>query len=138
MFGCEYTLSNYDNQEVIISKDKIYSSYFAKASKIIPNRRLVSVALTSPDGWEGSFARELNPSPSLLSAYKSGRITEQEYRNTYEFETLSKLNPYDIAEKLKGKVICCWEKSGSFCHRHIILEWLGDSLGYNIIGGEVQ
>ena len=34
---------------VVIKNDLIYSSYFARACKIVPNRRLVSKALNTPD-----------------------------------------------------------------------------------------
>lgn len=125
------------NDEVIIKNNKIYTSYFARASKIIPDRRLVSIALTSPDGWRGSYFRELNPSPSLLSGYKNGRVSTEEYKETYHFETLSKLKPEKVYEVLKGKVLCCWEKSDSFCHRHLVTEWLKENLGEEAIGGEI-
>lgn len=122
---------------VIIHNDKIYTSYFARASKIVPNRRLVSIALSSPESWEGTYLRELNPSPMLIHNIKNGLITTEEYRKEYIASILNQLNPNEIADKLKGKVACCWEKTGSFCHRVLVIEWLASNLGNDIIGGEI-
>lgn len=130
-------MANSYNDEVVIKNNKIYTSYFARASKIIPDRRLVSIALTSPEGWKGTYFRDLNPSPSLLSNYKNGRVSTEEYKETYYFETLRLLSPEEVYNSLKGKVLCCWEKSDSFCHRHIVIEWLRENLGEDIIGGEI-
>ena len=127
----------FEDIEVVIKKDKIYTSYFAKATKIVPDRRLVSIALSSPDNWKGSYYRELNPSPALLHNYKSGNITEEQYKETYTLETLNRLNPNKVYEDLKGKVLCCWEKSGEFCHRNLVLNWLSEALGENCVGGEI-
>lgn len=129
-------MSRFDD-EIVILNNKIYTSYFARATRIVPNRRLVSVALSTPEYWGGSYARELNPSPYLLSAYKNGKITDIEYEETYRFETLRLLNRQQIFDKYAGKVLCCWEKTGQFCHRAIILRWLAEQFGDLVIGGEI-
>jgi len=47
---------------------------------------------------------------------------------------LSKLDPVSVVEELKTKsqgqpvVLLCYEKSGSFCHRHLVAEWLNKYL----------
>ena len=122
---------------VVIDNNKIYTSYFNRAGRIVPNRRLISVSLGTPENWGGAYLRELNPSPSLLSRYKQGLVSTEEYEKVYRFETLRNLEPLDIYNKTKGKVLCCWEKSGEFCHRHIILKWIEEGLGDEIIGGEI-
>ena len=122
---------------VVIQNDKVYTSYFSRAGKIVPNRRLISIARTSPEGWGGSYLRELNPSQTLLSAYKRGEISAVEYEKTFRFEVLDRLDRVDIYNKIKGKVLCCWEKSDSFCHRHLVLEWIKEGLGNEVIGGEI-
>ena len=125
------------NDTIVIKNNKIYTSYFARASKIIPDRRLVSVALSTPDYWGGSFARQFNPSASLIHKIKNKEITPEEYEIYYKAEVLDKLDPVDEAVELYGKVLCCWEKPGNFCHRHIILKWLADAVGDSIIGEEI-
>ena len=81
--------------------------------------------------------RELNPTPKLLYNYKNGIIDKFEYEKIYRTEVLAMLNPFEIAEKTKGKVLCCWEKSGDFCHRILVLNWIQEALGEYIIGGEI-
>ena len=125
------------NIDFILNKDRIYTSYFSKAGKILPDRRLVSISLTSPDGFKGEFYRDLNPSPSLLSQYKSGNISEEEYEEQYTFETLSRLDPIKVYNDLKGKAMCCWESSEKFCHRHLVVKWLRKRLGDEYIYGEI-
>lgn len=122
---------------VVILNDKIYTSYFARACKIVPDRRLVSVALTTPEGWGGIYLRELNPTPALLYSYKNGTITKQEYEEEYRKYILSNIDPILLSNKLMGKVMCCWEKTGEFCHRHIITAWLEEAISTDIIGGEI-
>lgn len=129
-------MSKHDD-EVVLKRNKVYTSYFARASKIVPDRRLVSISLGTPEGWRGRYYRDLNPSKSLLFAYKSGSISDAEYEETYKFETLSRLNPNEVMEDLKGCVLCCWEKSGEFCHRHLVMKWLAENLGSEFIGGEI-
>lgn len=60
-------MSRIEEETVVIKKDKIYSSYYARACKIVPDRRLVAISLSIPDGFGGDTCRELNPSPCLLS-----------------------------------------------------------------------
>lgn len=125
------------NQSVTLDKDKIYTSYFSKASKIFPKWRLVSISITSAQVFDGYYARELNPSKELLWAYKGGEIDNQEYIEWYTKTILDNLDPFEIYDKYKGKVMCCWEKSGEFCHRHIVLNWIAKHVGEGAIGGEI-
>lgn len=124
-------------ESITLENTKVYTSYYARATKIFPSRRLVSVSLGVPAGFNGELYRELNPSPSLLSAYKSGTITDEEYESIYYNETLSKLDPVTVYNKIKGKVILCYCGKGKFCHRHLIIKWLIEKLGNSISGGEI-
>lgn len=122
---------------IVLDKNKIYSSYYARACKILPNRRLVAISLGIPEGFDGEIMRELNPSPNLLSKYKSGTITEDEYTKIYYTETLSKLTAKQISEKLAGKCILCYCGKDKFCHRKLVIDWLINELGTDIYGGEI-
>lgn len=130
-------MSKLSEETVIIRNDKVYTSYYARACKIIPDRRLVAISIGIPDNFKGSICRELNPSQSLLYKYKQGLITDEQYAEVYENETLSKLNPYEMYNILKGKVALCYCGKDSFCHRKLVLNWLEKYLGPNIIGGEL-
>lgn len=123
--------------EVVLKKDKVYTSYFSKATKIVPDRRLVSIALTHPEGWKATYYRHLNPSINMLMARKNGEMSDAEFEETYRNEVLRHLDPNRVYQDLKGKVMCCWEKTGDFCHRHIVTAWLQENLGEEVVGGEI-
>ena len=124
-------------QDVVIKKDKIYTSYFAKADKIFPNRLMVSIAITHPDGWKATYYRHLNPSLNMLMARKNGELDDAEFERAYRTEVLDHLDPMRVYTDLKGKVLCCWEKTGEFCHRNIVTAWLAENLGEEVVGGEI-
>ncbi len=122
---------------IVVYNDKIYTSYYSNVSKHVLSIRQIGVSATIPLYFEGSRREEYYPSWDLINGIKYGEITEEEFERAYREEVLSRLNPVDEYEKLRGKVLCCWEKKGDFCHRHIILKWLGENLGEHIIGGEL-
>lgn len=35
-------------------------------------------------------------------------------------------------KELDGSVLLCWEKSGAFCHRRLVAEWLEDAVGEKV------
>lgn len=130
-------MSRLSGETIIIKNDKVYTSYYARACKIVPDRRLVAISLGIPDNFNGEIYRELNPTVKLLSDYKSGLITKEEYTDIYLNQVLSKLNPLEVYNRLKGKVALCYCGKGSFCHRIVMLNWLGNNLGADIVGGEL-
>lgn len=125
------------NETVIISKDKVYTSYYARACRIIPDYRLISISIGIPNNFNGEIMRELNPPEWLLYSYKNGNITEDEYSKIFYEQVLSKLNPVDIYNKCKRKVLLCYCGKDSFCHRKIVLEWLKNNISGDIIGYEI-
>lgn len=110
---------------------KIRTSYFALYRS---REGGVSIALKTPDRFPGEIITELQPTWEILSSYKSSNDPNKEliFKNRYIDNVLSKLDAREIAEKLNNKVLLCWEKSSSFCHRHIVTEWLEDNLGKEI------
>lgn len=125
------------DEVVTIKADKVYTSYYARACKIIPDNRLVAISIGIPDGFNGEILRCLNTSSELLYKYKHQQINIDEYIETYKAETLSHLDPLEIYNKVKGKVLLCYCGKNSFCHRHIVLEWLCQSLGEEVRGNEL-
>lgn len=130
-------MSKTSNVSVTIYRDKVYSSYYARACKVVPDRRLVAISIGIPDNFGGEIMRELNPPQWLLYKYKNGQASEDDYREAYYNEVLSKLNPKEIYERLKGKVILCYCGKDKFCHRHLVIEWLKDNLGEDIVGYDI-
>lgn len=125
------------NDTVVLKRDKVYSSYYARACKIIPDWRLVAISVGIPDNFGGEILRELNPPSKLLYEYKNNICTTDEYIDRYTKEVLDRLNPIDVYNKLKGKVILCYCGKDSFCHRHLVMDWLSKNLGEEVIGNEI-
>lgn len=125
-----------ETDTVVIKNDKVYSSYYARACKIIPDSRLVAISVTVPDGFKGSQYKELNPHSSLLYEYKNGLCTWDDYVDRYKKGTLSLLDPYEVYNKLKGKVILCY-CAKTKCHRYIVIDWLRENIGEEAVGDEL-
>lgn len=101
----------------------IYTSYFA--SKKYDVDKAVCIARWSPSSFNNMLhCPDLYPPADLLKDWKENKITEEEYTRRYKRDVLAKLNPNTIYNALDGKVLLCYEKSGSFCHRNIVREWL--------------
>jgi uncharacterized protein (DUF488 family) len=110
----------------------IRTSYFAKYKEADG----VSIALKSPEWFKGESYKFLAPSWSILWNFKSSGQTiadEQEYERRFRAEILSKLDPKVIAQGCDGKVLLCYEKSGYFCHRHIVANWLKEELNIDVV-----
>lgn len=86
----------------------------------------ISIARVVPF-WKGDRYRELMPSAELIRDYKDGLINEEQYTIRYKQEVLSKLDPKLVGLLLEGRILLCYEKTGSFCHRHIVAEWLREA-----------
>ena len=125
------------NDTIILDRNKVYSSYYARACKIIPDWRITSISIGIPDNFNGNILRELNPPKELLFDYKNGICNDTEYIERYYSNVLNKLNPLDIYNKVKGQVLVCYCGKDKLCHRLLVLDWLRNNLGDNIIGGEI-
>lgn len=88
----------------------------------------VAICLYPPLNWKGEVYMELAPSKSTFFEKKANKIDEAEYEKRFYNETLSKLDPQEIYNKFKDKVLLCWEPSGEFCHRRIIAKWIKSNL----------
>lgn len=100
----------------------IYTSYFA--SRKYDPEKSASIARWSPKGYHGKTIPALFPPKPLLTDYKNGHVTEEEYRKIYKEQVLDKLDAGKTATTLDGLTLLCYEKSDHFCHRHIIADWL--------------
>ncbi len=108
------------------------TSYFAKYK----GNNGISIALSTPKWFSGRQYKELNPSWNLLKGYKNDTISQEEYVQVYN-EQLSKLDPKQVYQDLhywvdEEPVLLCYEKSGQFCHRHLVAKWLEENLNIEI------
>lgn len=97
------------------------TSYFAKSGND-PNA--VSIAAYSPHWYKGKDCPLLCPPWSIVSQYKKGLISEEQYEELYVRHVLSVLDPKEVAARLGPEaILLCYEGSKDFCHRHIVAEW---------------
>ena len=100
------------------------TSYFAKYKK----DDAVSIAAKHPPWFKGDSYPALFPKYNFFKKYKEDG-DEEAYRKSYYEQVLSKLDAQKVYDDLKDKTLLCWEKSGAFCHRRIVAEWLYNELG---------
>lgn len=82
----------------------------AVAITVVPLRALPNLKHYAP----------LAPTGTLLSRYKKGLCDEFEYTEIYLGLIASRRTPLEIVNELAdGSVLLCYERPGSFCHRHI-------------------
>ncbi len=91
----------------------------------------IAITVYKPKFWNGDVYPDLAPSRDLLNRYKAGKATDEEY--TVEFNRhLSTLDPKTVWRDLKDKVLLCYETADKFCHRHLVANWIKESLGYEV------
>jgi len=106
----------------------IQTSYFAKYK----GENAVSISLSKPKWYQCREYKTLSPSWNLLNKYKQDK-DEEYYIKHYYKEVLDKLDPKQVYDELgESAVLLCWEKSGEFCHRRIVSNWLKEKLGIEV------
>ena len=112
---------------------KIYTSYFANSRAFSKEGVMpISIARYSPRWYQGPQFTAVAPTSYMLS----GACSHEEYLRRYD-EILGKLNPQQVVSSIenisRGRdvALCCYEKPGDFCHRHLLAEWLNKN-GYDV------
>lgn len=111
----------------------IITSYFSNPKlKRIDPARLVAISRLAPKDFKGNYhLLDLAPHWSTLDRYKKDHDYLQ-YVKSYCKNRLRRLDVHEIAAKLDGKILLCYEKPGAdvFCHRMIVMKWFLKS-GYD-------
>ena len=108
----------------------IYTSYFNKRKTKDQLGRCISIAASSPDWMTIPTFAILAPDwDTMIKPLKDGLISEEEFTRRYVSQVLDHLDVDYEAEFFDGKILCCWEKTSDFCHRHIIRNWF-NAAGY--------
>ncbi len=117
----------------------IYTSYFAKLSKLPANVTPIAICGKSPEWYKGIQYKKLAPKWSFFSVWKQTHDKDY-YVEHFCKEVLYTLNADDVIKELyelAGKsqdediVLICYEKPGDFCHRHLVANWLRNQ-GYPV------
>lgn len=114
---------------------KIYTSYFANSKKLHKeNIVVIGIALYPPKWFAGPSLKMVSPSYDILHNSKS----QEDYEQRFSSEILAHRDPNvflsNIESLAKGKdvALCCYEKPGDFCHRHLVAKWMNEKLGLQI------
>lgn len=117
----------------------IFTTYFAKLKKhsdILP----IAICAKPPKGFSGPVLSELAPTFDILMQYKESG-DEARYIARFNDEILGLISPqavYNLIEDITRAndadkaALVCFEKSGDFCHRHLVSAWLNNALGLTI------
>lgn len=112
----------------------VFTSYFAKlralnSKGIVP----ISIACYKPKWFKGWSAEVLAPHPDLLIQFKTFH-NEEAYADEFRGVILANLNPHKVVQDLqklagKGKdfALLCYENPTTFCHRHLVADWLNEN-----------
>lgn len=109
----------------------IYTSYFNKYNQISHIGNCISIAIGTPVWFKEQTYSELFPTWKMVKDFKIFN-DEKKYIEEY-YNILNKLNPQKVFNDLNDNIILCWEKSGKFCHRHLVVNWLREnSKSFNV------
>lgn len=109
---------------------KIFTSYFARLKKLEALGLFpIAICQYPPSFYTGAVYKKVAPSWKLIQGMKDPKRREaaaEEY-----LRLIGKLDKESVVRELEflsnGKdiVLLCFEKTGDFCHRHLLAEWLG-------------
>lgn len=117
----------------------IYTGYYAKLNSY-KNLGLEPIAISGkvPDFYEGFCYPDFAPRYKMFQRWKNKEITNEGYVEEYRahLNTLNKDEiDFDFKEyTVEGNniILLCYEKSGEFCHRHVLADWLEENFGWRI------
>lgn len=107
---------------------KVYTTYFARVSRLPDTIVPVAICLFPPDWWQGQTCRQLAPVQTLFLHYKATHDFEN-FAQRYIMTTLRNTTfPYiwnylERCSNSKDVALVCFEKNPHECHRSIVAEW---------------
>ena len=115
----------------------IYTGYYAKLKKYQEaGLTHISIAGKAPEFYNGIQYKKFAPSWDIFSKWKSGEIDNLQYTERFNQEILGKLDNEEVLKFLDSFetdiILLCYEKSGDFCHRHIVANWIESELGKRV------
>ena len=117
--------------------NELYTGYFAKCKKYREaGYTPVSVAGVTPKGCVDEKWVDFAPRKELFYQWKEGLISDILYGREYirYLETIPAEDIEELRELTKENryVMCCYEKSDDFCHRHYLAHYLRTKYNFNI------
>lgn len=117
----------------------MFTGYFAKLKNYQKaNLTPISIAAKAPIWYKGDEYKKLAPKWSFYSEWKNGshKGDNDYYIKHFKKEVLDKLDPEQVLKELEGFsgvsedniILLCYEKTGTFCHRHLVADWLNQNI----------
>ncbi|MBO8460144.1 MAG: DUF488 family protein [Bacteroidetes bacterium] len=113
---------------------KIYTSYFGNSRKLHESGiGIICVAIGRPKFVDAPQMMNVAPTRYMLS----NSCSHEEYLRLYDC-ILASQDAHQVVEQIKrlsnGKdvALCCYEKPGDFCHRHILAKWITEKTGIEV------
>lgn len=111
---------------------KIYTSYFAKLSKLPPDIIPISICGKAPAWYNGLQFKKLAPKYDFFVKWKQDHDNDY-YIERFNDEVLKPLNVETVIAELEvladgeDVALICYEKPEDFCHRHLVAAWLDEN-----------
>jgi hypothetical protein len=114
------------------------TSYFF-SNKLNKEQKLISISASIPKNIKNILLpniivyKPLCPTWKIIQDYKRQIISKEEYTRIYIGYFLNNLDAAKVYQELgNDAILLCWERPNKFCHRHIVAEWLSNSLNIQI------
>ena len=114
----------------------IYTTYFAKLKSLPNNIIPISICGKAPSWYTGLQYKKLAPKFDFFMKWKETQDNDY-YIEHFQKEVLDVLDPFDVIREIEDKIcdgkiilspinfaLVCYEKTGDFCHRHLVARWL--------------
>jgi hypothetical protein len=116
----------------------VNTSYFF-SNKLNKEQKLISISASIPKNIKNILLpniivyKPLCPTWKIIQDYKRQIISKEEYTRIYIGYFLNNLDAAKVYQELgNDAILLCWERPNKFCHRHIVAEWLSNSLNIQI------
>lgn len=113
---------------------KIYTSYFGNSKKLHEaGIKIICVAIGRPRFIKAPQMLNVCPTRYMVS----GPCSKEEYLRLYD-QILAKQDAHQVVKQIEmlsggsDVALCCYEKPGDFCHRHILAKWITDNTGIEV------
>lgn len=113
---------------------KIYTSYFGNSKKLHEaGIKIICVAIGRPRFIQAPQMLNVCPTRYMVS----GPCSLEEYLRLYD-QILAKQDAHQVVKQIEmlsggqDVALCCYEKPGDFCHRHILAKWITDNTGIEV------
>lgn len=114
----------------------MYTSYFGVAKQV---SNTVAICTGVPSWYKGGLYQALAPGWDIVMEYKQAVRDKKpiadiikNYEERYFNEVLFYLDPEEVYNDLKDKILLCYETSEQFCHRHLVAKWIKDNLDIDV------